>query len=155
MSDKLPSRSDVADFERRARSAVEAELRSEDPEITDDEVAANLDRAGPAHIVAARVRDDRDPVRRTGSLQVSAGHYRGTPESLRELRRDVLGGPGGAPSGTGMQYADVVAFVRDFAGDPTQDNVAGDVRMPGVRTLSRIARPYGGWRALLRDAGRD
>lgn len=154
MTDKLPSRSDVAHFEQRARSAVEAHLRSEDLEITDDEVSAILDRAGPAHVIAARVRDERDPIRRTGALHVTASHHRGTPEGLRDVRRDLFGGPGGAPSGTGVRYPDVVAFVRDFDGDPTQENIAGDPRMPGVRALSRIARAHGGWRALLRDAGR-
>jgi hypothetical protein len=61
----------------------------------------------------------------------------------------------GPPSGTGVAYAQLVEAVRSFAGDPSQDAIAGIPGMPGPRSLSRIAAPYGGWRAVLRDAGRS
>lgn len=144
------------DFERRSRIAAEAALRLDNPDITDEEVTATLSRLPRPRILAARVRDRRDPAKRTGSLDVSTSSYPVNAEGLGELRRDFTGGAGGPPSGGAERlYREVVDFVRDYDGEPTQDNVSGDMPgHPSVRTLSRVTRAHGGWRALLRAANR-
>lgn len=81
----------------------------------------------------------------------------GAPADLRDavIRLWRERNKAGPPSGTGVTYAHLVDAVRNFAGEPSQDAIAGIPGMPGPRSLSRIAAPYGGWRAVLRDAGRS
>jgi hypothetical protein len=152
MSDRLPTRDDVEDFEMRARATMAAALRADDPDITDEELAAILDRAGSASIVAARVRDDRHPVRRTGALRVDADHYQATPEGLRALRRDLLGGPGGPPSGQGLTWDGLVAAIVECwtaTDPPIQEDVAGRVGK-SARHVQRVAG--GRWQRAIREA---
>ena len=117
-----------------------------------DELRERLEQTTPT-IVWAKVRDTHHGKRRQTITE--HGSIPAKPDWPDRLRRELLGGPGGAPPDDGAWGRLVAAIRETWTGDepPTEALVAERMGI-GDRQVRRIAKRGGGYRKALEAARR-